>query len=75
MTDDSFEAVVEQRRRQTLARIAAVPVSSLIWGPTPTAETLVARTRRELRRALESDGHLMGYSEELYDPMSDFSFD
>jgi hypothetical protein len=73
MSDDSFEAVVEQRRRQTLARIAAVPVSILIWGPAPTAETLVARTRRELRRALESDGHLVRYSEELYDPMSEFS--
>ncbi len=58
MSDDSFEAVVEQRRRQTLAKIAAVPVSILIWGPAPTAKTLVAHTRRELRRALESDGHL-----------------
>lgn len=73
MDTESFQELVERQRQQTLATIRKVRVSALLWGPTPTLSTAVGRTRTELRRALESDGHLVHYSEDLYDPASGFS--
>ena len=70
---DAFADAVERQRQEALARIHRVRVSILIWGPTATAITPVALARGELRRALESDGHLVRFSEDLYDPTSGFS--
>jgi hypothetical protein len=68
-----FVEAVERERRNALARIRGVPISVLIWGPTPSSKTPVAITRGELRRVLESDGHLVRYSEDLYDPAASYS--
>lgn len=73
MSRDAFAEAVERQRQEALLRIGAVPVSVLIWGPNPAAKSDVGETRKELRRALESDGHLVRYSEELYNPSSPFS--
>ena len=73
MRTDSFAEIVEQQRQQALARIRGVRISALIWGPDPISKTPVGLTRRELRRALEEDGHLVRYSEDLYDPNAEFS--
>jgi hypothetical protein len=70
---DAFAEAVERQRQEALSRIGAVPISVLIWGPNPAATTHVGATRRELRRALEGDGHLVRYSEELYNPASPYS--
>lgn len=68
MSQDPFREMVEQKRKATLDRIRAVRIAALIWGPAPTSSTPVAQARVELRRALEADGHLVHYSEDLYDP-------
>ena len=73
MNRSSFADKVERQRQEALSRIGSVPVSVLIWGPNPSSPSIVAATRRELRRALEGDGHLVRYSEELYDPASPYS--
>ncbi len=73
MSRSSFADNVERQRQEALSRIGSIPVSVLIWGPNPSSTTVVAATRRELRRALEGDGHLVRYSEELYDPSSPYS--
>jgi hypothetical protein len=73
MSLDGFSEAVERQRQEALSRIGAVPVSVLIWGPNPAATSPVAATRRELRRALEGDGHLVRYSEDLYDSAAPYS--
>lgn len=73
MSRDAFAEAVERQRQDALSRIGAVPVSVLIWGPNPDAASRVGATRRELRRALEGDGHLVRYSEDLYNPSSPYS--
>ncbi|HZJ66656.1 MAG TPA: hypothetical protein VFD36_24285, partial [Kofleriaceae bacterium] len=67
MVRDPFVDMVEQKRKEALERMRAIRISALIWGPAPSSRTPVAQAREELRRALESDGHLVHYSEELYD--------
>lgn len=73
MKRDPFRDELEAKRTDALGRIKAVRISALIWGPAPTAGSPVALARAELRTALESDGHLVHYSEDLYDPSSPFS--
>lgn len=70
---DPFAEAVERQRKQALERMRAVRISALIWGPTPTASSRVGQTRRELRSALEGDGHLVSYSEDLYDATASYS--
>ena len=67
MARDPFIDQVEQKRKEALDRIRAIRISAVIWGPAPTSMTPLALARAELRRALESDGHLVHYSEDLYD--------
>ncbi len=59
---------LQSGRKDTLERIRAIRISALIWGPAPASTTVVGQTRAELRRALEADGHVVHYSEDLYDP-------
>lgn len=73
MSRDAFADAVERQRQEALSRIGSVPVSILIWGPSPAASSPVGAARRKLREALESDGHLVRYSEELYNPASPYS--
>lgn len=68
-----FIEAVERRRQEALGRIRAVPIAVLIWGPTPSSTSPVSMARRELRRALEGDGHVVSYSEDLYDPSASYS--
>ena len=70
---DPFADSVERQRTKALQRIRSVRIAVLIWGPTPRKRTAVAKARRVLRQALESDGHLVRYSEDLYDPKLRFS--
>jgi len=68
-----FEDEVERRRLESVARIKEVPISVLIWGPSPTAHSPLSETRFKLREALQSRGHLARFSEELYDPNMELS--
>lgn len=69
----SFEDEVERKRLKAVERIKNVPVSALIWGPSPTAGSVIADTRIQLKDALNSRGHLARFSEELFDPGIDLS--
>jgi hypothetical protein len=51
-----------------LDAVKRVPVSVLVWGPSPTAVDPVSETRRELWSNLRGHGHAAVFSEELYDP-------
>ncbi len=73
MTISDFAEAVERNRKDALARIRAVPIAVLIWGPSPSSISPVALARGELRQALESEGHLVRYSEDLYDPTASYS--
>ena len=64
----NFEDEVERKRLEAVERIKKVPVSALIWGPSPTSGSLIANTRQQLKDALISRGHLARFSEELFDP-------
>jgi hypothetical protein len=68
-----FELEVEKKRKEALARIDTIPVSALLWGPTPTAGTPVANARNAIRNTLSGKGHLARFSEELMDPTSTHS--
>lgn len=70
---DAFAEAVERQRQEALARMHAVRISVLIWGPAPATSGPVGRTRAELRATLEADGHLVRYSEDLYDPNAGYS--
>jgi hypothetical protein len=69
----SFEEMVELKRKEALERIRNLRIAVLIWGPSPDSDTPIGRTRRELRNALESDGHHVRFSEDYYKPSSEFS--
>lgn len=73
MSPDTFAELVEQQRLEALARIGSVRISALLWGPDPKSGTSVSDTRVLLRETLEGDGHLVHYSEDLYDAASPFS--
>ena len=59
--------------KQRLDDIKRIPVSILIWGPTPAAISPVADIRRTLRTMLRNEGHLAMFSEEICDANSDCS--
>src|SRR5207237_6179313 len=63
----SFADEVDRRIDDALARISRTPISTLIWGPAPTAASAIARARLALRDALVADGHLARFSEDLID--------
>jgi len=69
----AFEADVERKRLAALERISGLPIAALVWGPAPAAGTLLAETRVVLRDRLQSEGHLVRFSEELVDPSSSHS--
>lgn len=68
-----FEQFIERRRMEALQRVQSVPVAALIWGPAPTAGTIVADTRVKLKSELNARGHHARFSEELIDPLSPIS--
>lgn len=68
-----FEEEVERRRLEAVDRIKQVPISVLIWGPSPSADSVIAATRMQLKNALLENGHLARFSEELYDPNIELS--
>jgi hypothetical protein len=68
-----FELEVERKRIAALSRMDSIPISALIWGPTPSAGTPAANTRIALRTALSGRGHHARFSEDLMDPASTHS--
>ncbi len=67
---DGFALEVERARQRSLERMANLRLAVLLWGAGVGARTPAAKARIALRRALESDGHLVRYSEELFDARS-----
>ena len=56
-----------------LTEIKRMPVSILIWGPSPSSSSSIGKIRKLLRTKLRQEGHLAMFSEELCDEDSDFS--
>lgn len=50
--------------------VQEIPVSVLIWGPTPSAKNDVGKLRNNLRNELREKGHLAMFSEEIIEPDS-----
>lgn len=58
---------------QKLSEIKKLPISILIWGPSPTSESAIGQIRKLLREKLRKDGNLAMFSEELCDEDCGFS--
>lgn len=69
----SFEDEIERRVEEALARIRRVPIAVLVWGPAPASGSALAITREKLRDALIAEGHVVRFSEDLYDGTSGHS--
>ncbi len=69
----NFADFIEQRRQPALAQMAQIQIAALIWGPTPQAATPVAGARVHLRNLLNERGHHARFSEDLLDPVSEYS--
>ena len=50
---------------EKLIEIKRMPVSILIWGPSPTSSSTIGQLRRTLRTILRQEGNLAMFSEEL----------
>lgn len=59
--------------KQRLDEIKRLPVSILIWGPSPTSSSVIGELRKQLRNTLRQEGNLAMFSEELCDADCDFS--
>lgn len=62
-----FKRDVEKRRLAALDRMLQVPVSALVWGPSPLSSDPLAAVRLDLRDTLRRQGFLAEFSEDLYD--------
>src|SRR5579859_4075064 len=51
-----------------LSRGQEIPLSVLVWGPTPDTDTPVARKRAEIRNTLIEQGHNAMFSEDIPQP-------
>lgn len=51
-----------------LEQISRIPVSVLIWGPSPDSQSIIGKIRKELRQLLREKGNLAMFSEEICDP-------
>lgn len=58
---------------EKLSEIKRLPVSVLIWGPSPVSSSEIAQVRKMLRTKLRQEGNLAMFSEELCDENCDFS--
>lgn len=58
---------------QRLSEIKRIPISILIWGPTPTSSSAVGNIRKQLRSTLRQEGNLAMFSEELCEEDCNFS--
>ena len=70
---DPYVEDILKKRREALARISAIKLGILVWGPTPGAGTALAKTRNDLKEALKKLGHLVHFSEDLFDDTLPFS--
>lgn len=70
MNFDHFKDQVERKRIMALENISNVPISTLIWGPSPSSTSCTANIRKLLKDELTQKGHYAKYSEELFDPTS-----
>lgn len=50
---------------EELSQINNIPVSILIWGPSPSSRSPIAELRVKLRTVLREQGHLALFSEEI----------
>lgn len=69
----SFLERLRPKIRSSLLEIQRIPVSVLLWGPSPDKACPIANMRKTLRSELRGKGHAAFFSEELCDPLSDFS--
>lgn len=58
---------------EKLSEIKHIPVSILIWGPSPNSTSNIGKIRKILRDRLRQEGHLAMFSEELCDENCNFS--
>lgn len=56
---------ITQKVREEIERTKKIPVSILLWGPSPEDTSEIAQLRLHLRTELISLGHLAQFSEEL----------
>lgn len=70
---ESFFAKLRPRLQRSLAEVQRIPVSVLLWGPSPEKTCPMANMRKGLRRKLREKGHAAFFSEELWDPSADSS--
>lgn len=59
---------------RNLHRLKEVSLSILVWGPSPEADTPVARKRREIRDRLVDEGHYATFSEDVPGPAGGMSW-
>jgi hypothetical protein len=70
---DQFVEDIDRHLDRLLNIIPTIPIAVLIWGPSPTAGTITADTRVQLRDRLNTEGHVARFSEELIRPGSPYS--
>lgn len=64
---------IKPRLAEKEKEVRRIPVSILIWGPSPEGDSKISILRRDLRSILRQDGHLAVFSEEIYDDTSDIT--
>jgi hypothetical protein len=70
---DPYLEEVKRRRERCLAAIREIPIAALIWGPAPSADSIVAQARIVLRDELRRNGHVAHFSEELFENDAPYS--
>ncbi|MCL2704162.1 MAG: hypothetical protein FWE91_11230 [Defluviitaleaceae bacterium] len=68
---DEAKALFNQmipKYKERLRQIKDMPVSILIWGPSPGSHSPIGQLRKDLRRILRENGNLAMFSEELCIP-------
>lgn len=70
---DNYLNEVRRRREISLQRMRQIPIAVLIWGATPTATSPIGMTRCSLRDQLRANGYIANFSEDFYEPDSEFS--
>lgn len=73
MDFDVFKQEVDQKRIAALKRIAATPISALVWGPDPNGASVTAQCRKTLKEELSKHEVYACFSEDLFDPHAQLS--
>lgn len=75
LSDEAKQLLAQMlpKYNQKLEEIKHLPVSVLIWGPSPNSTSVIGQIRKQLRSTLRQEGNLAMFSEELCDQNCELS--